>query len=622
MENLNINSEITKEITKEITDIWKNLRKKWYYPQIPEPVILCDREGSEDAKNARVFIENYKIGFNIGDLPDDSTSRKIFMENFFEHEICHYVFCPRTIDVVGGLILSARRGLQKYYNSDEVDVKEVNLAVNFFTDLVTENFRYEKSESRNKKGKNIILYHELRCQKIQNEDQSAIPSAIPKIYLILIYVLGNLWNYQFKFSFSEEIKIAGDLIGEMQNFSNRNLWNVYCYNITFYIAKFLEEEANKKKKEEKDKKEEGKKGIIPLFLKGISSKIIKKIGGEKKKKERDKKGGKDMDEKENEKVKKNKINENEKKEQTERSEIDTPFYHTLEEVQKIQKKDDVSLQKIAEKNDIKEYKEVLKVLGITDDESEAIKRWYRDQAYGIEIQHKEKFDKTEYAISPTKWRMEDPISELDFTYSLSLSSYLIPGLTTFKRQFEEGRIMPTEIKVPDLLIVIDSSYSMGEHIRGTKTFFATLAAFKAYRYAIGKGAKVAVINFSGRNNSPLFIQQDFTDDTEKIENHLIYHYGLYTCIPGKTIEEISKRKNVLILILTDAQIQNFWAEIEYLKSAAKENFLNVMCTAYNESQAKENPAVEELQKIGKIYFVSKASDLIGLIIKTASRVYE
>jgi len=601
MENLNINSEIK--------NIWKNLRKKWHYPQIPEPIIISD-EGSGEVKNiGRVFVENYKIGFNIADLPADYENRQIFIENFFEHEICHYTFCPGRIETVGELILSARKALQKYHNSDEVDIKEINLAVNFFTDLVAENFRYEKAKNANEKNRNIS-YHELKLQKIQNEDKNeSTTSQIPKIYLILIQTLGNLWNYRFKFSFPEEIKEAGDLLGEMRNFSNRNLWNAYCYRTTMDIAKFLDEEANKKQKEKKEKKE--KKGIFPMFLKELSSKISK-IGDDGKKESENKKSGRGGGKKNAQRA--------QEEGQTENEIYDYYFYHSMEEIQ--QKKDNVALQKIAEKNALKEYRDVLKALGITNDESEGIKRWYKDQAYGIEIQHTEKFDKTEYAISPTKWRMEDPISELDFTYSLSLSNYLIPGLTTFKRQYEEGKITPKEKKVPDLLIVIDSSYSMGEHIRGTKTFFATLAAFKAYRYAIDKGAKVAVINFSGKDNKPLYIRQDWTDDAEKIEDHIIYHYGLYTCIPGKAIEEISKAKNALIIILTDAQIQNFWNEIEYLKDAAKENFLVIMCTAYNEGQAKENPAVEELQKIGKIYFITKASDLIGLTIETTRSVYE
>jgi len=589
METLNINSEIK--------NIWKNLRKKWYYPMIPEPVITY-------GEVRRVFIENYKIGFNIADLPSDYENRQIFMENFFEHEICHYIFCPGTMETVGELILSARKALQKYHNSDEIDVKEINLAVNFFTDLVAENFRYEKAKSKQERTRHFF-YHELKLQKIQNE---YVNKGVPKIYLILIQTLGNLWNYKFKFSFPEEIKEACDLLGEMKNFSRRNLWTTYCYHTTYYIAKFLEEEASKK---EVKNKEENKKGIIQLFLKELSSKIGKANGAKEKEKENEKKG----------KGGKNEDKTKGKEGQTENFEIyDYYFYRSLEELQ--QKKDNTSLQKIAEKNDIKEYKEVLKAIGITTEDSEAIKKWYRDQAYGIEIEHIEKYDKTEYAISPTKWRLEDPISEMDLIYSLSLSNYLIPGLTTFKRQYEEGKITPKEKKVPDLLIVIDSSYSMGEHIRGTKTFFACLAAFKAYRYAIDKGAKVAVINFSGKDNKPLFIQQDWTDDVEKIENTLIYHYGLYTCIPGKAIKEISERKNSVIIVLTDAQIQNFWNEIEYLKDAAKKNFLVIMCNAYNKGQAKENPAVEELQKFGKIYFITKADDLIGLTIETTKSVYE
>ncbi|OQX18899.1 MAG: hypothetical protein BWK75_06170, partial [Candidatus Altiarchaeales archaeon A3] len=239
------------ELKNEIESVWKNLRKKWHYPQIPQPIITYGDVN-------RVFIENYKIGFNIADLPADYESRQIFIENFFEHEICHYVFCPGRIETVGELILSARKALQKYHNSDEVDIKEINLAVNFFTDLVTENFRYEKAKNLNEKNRNIS-YLELKLQKIQNDDINSIP----KIYLILVCALGNLWNYRFKFSFPEEINGAGDLLGEMRNFSSRNLWNAYCYHTTLDIAKFLDEEANKKQKE---KKEENKKGIIPLFL--------------------------------------------------------------------------------------------------------------------------------------------------------------------------------------------------------------------------------------------------------------------------------------------------------------------------------------------------------------------
>ncbi|CEG13606.1 hypothetical protein MSIBF_A4280003 [groundwater metagenome] len=268
METLNINSEIK--------NIWKNLRKKWHYPQIPEPIIICD-EGISEGAIDRVFIENYKIGFNIADLPTDAESRQIFIENFFEHEICHYVFCPGRIETVGELILSARKALQKYHNSDEVALKEINLAVNFFTDLVAENFRYEKAKNANEKNINIS-YHELKLQKIQNECVNK-GITMPKIYLILIRTLGNLWNYRFKFPFPEEINEAGDLLGEMRNFSSRKLWSSYCYHTTLDIAKFLDEEANKKQNEKKD---ENKKGIIPLFLKKLSSKISKKGGDGKK----------------------------------------------------------------------------------------------------------------------------------------------------------------------------------------------------------------------------------------------------------------------------------------------------------------------------------------------------
>ena len=131
------------------------------------------------------------------------------------------------------------------------------------------------------------------------------------------------------------------------------------------------------------------------------------------------------------------------------------------------------------------YEEALAVLGLKGD----LKRWYRDQSYSIEIRE---LPRSRYESHPSgfiKWRLDDPCHELDVAYSLSMSPYLIPGVSTYKRGQETGPMAPGHEAVPDLLIVLDSSRSMDGPKIGTKTHKATLAAFKACQYAHAKGAE-------------------------------------------------------------------------------------------------------------------------------------
>ena len=139
-----------------------------------------------------------------------------------------------------------------------------------------------------------------------------------------------------------------------------------------------------------------------------------------------------------------------------------------------------------------QYTRVLAALGLEGD----LLRWYRDQSYSITIREAPRSRSEEHPSGPERWRLTDPCSELDVAYSLSLSPRLIPGVTTYKRGREWGKMAPLGRGVPDLLVVLDSSRSMEGHRLGSKTHRATLAAFKACRYAHSTGAMLAAINFS------------------------------------------------------------------------------------------------------------------------------
>lgn len=551
----------------EVIGIWENLRVKWFYPQIPLPEIRSG--GKWDNK---IYFDNYEISLNLREMPSDIELQKEYIENILEHEMCHYIYCPYDIETVAGFILESRKALSEVYGSENISPSHINLCVNFFTDIVVENFRFKRNLKENAESK-IISFHK---NKLKDAEKTS------KIYEIFISTLGKIWNCDFEVKDPEINKFSGKLSDSLKDTENRKFWNRQCYIASTTISPFFEDE---------DESVEEKSFVVPLPLKVLTSILGMGKGG---------KGDK---------------NDEEKKEKAPEKFSGYEKHRYVEELEK--RKKETPLVRAAEESDLKEYKELVKILGITDDEHEALKKWYRDQAYGIIISPVERYDKDEYPTAPKKWRVSDPPSELDFIYSKSLSPIIIPGVTAFKREREMGEIHPIERKMPDMLIIVDSSSSMGGHLRGTKTFYAMLAAFKAYRYALNKGSRVAVINFSGKDNKPLYRKLEYTRNADLIEDSLTHYYGLYTCIPGTEIEKLSAEGEILILLLTDTEIQNFETEIKHIENAASKNYFVLMCT----SSEKQGRTLDKLKKLGKVYFIKNPKDLIGLTIDAAKKAY-
>lgn len=257
-----------------------------------------------------------------------------------------------------------------------------------------------------------------------------------------------------------------------------------------------------------------------------------------------------------------------------------------------------------------QYRRSLGVLGLEGD----LKRWYRDQSYSIEIKSTRRTRVDEYPSGLEKWRLTDPLSDLDVAYSLSLGPRLIPGVTTYRRSKEQGEMAPGPEVVPDLLVVLDSSRSMDGHSVGSKTHKATLAAFKACQFAHQKGAELAAINFSDRA-----IVQPWTRDLSAVEDVLVEYICARTHIPGRAVAKLAAaRKGCLILCITDTHIQNLYTEWEHLKDASEHGDFVLFCI----DQAGRDKYVEEvLRGLGTVYYLNRLEDLVGLVVETAERVY-
>jgi hypothetical protein len=273
--------------------------------------------------------------------------------------------------------------------------------------------------------------------------------------------------------------------------------------------------------------------------------------------------------------------------------------------------DAVPLAALASTLPFKQYEKVLAMLGLKGD----LQRWYRDQSYSIEIKDFGISRKDLYPSGLTKWRLTDPINELDFAYSLSISPSLIPGVTTYKRETEVSLMAEGRGEVPDLMVVLDSSRSMEGHSPGTKTHKATLAAFKACQFAHQQGAELAVVNFSDK-----YLIQGWTRDLGRVEEVLVEFICSRTHIPGQAILELAnERKECLIMCITDTHIQNLYMEWDSIRRAAERGRFVIFCI----DQAGRDKHVEELlRRLGRIYYINQLDDLLKLVIDVAEKAYQ
>jgi hypothetical protein len=257
-----------------------------------------------------------------------------------------------------------------------------------------------------------------------------------------------------------------------------------------------------------------------------------------------------------------------------------------------------------------QYERILAILGLKGD----LKRWYRDQSYSIEIRSAGRRRQSTYPSGFAKWRHTDPLSELDVSYSLSMSPWLVPGLTTYKRETERGFLSPLPGNIPDLLVVLDSSRSMGGHSMQTKTHKATLAAFKACQFALQQGAEIAAINFSDK-----YLLAPWTRDLGAVEDVLVEHLCGRTSLPGRAILEMAKaKKGCLILCISDTHIQNLYTEWDYLEEVSSIASFVLFCI---HQEGTDRRVEEALKLLGKVYYVNSLQDLLFLVVETTEGAY-
>ncbi|MFX1410615.1 MAG: hypothetical protein ACFFA6_09695 [Promethearchaeota archaeon] len=248
--------------------------------------------------------------------------------------------------------------------------------------------------------------------------------------------------------------------------------------------------------------------------------------------------------------------------------------------------------------------------------------WYRGLAKNlIEIKIFEERPGGQLPIYPEVWRFGDKIEELDIVQTLLTSPVIIPNITTRKWSFREGPGHLVEKQIPDLLIVLDSSGSMGwkytsRSVRGRGPYhIALVASFASLHYAANKGAKFSVINFSNKADIC-----NWTSNFQNAENTLLRYQGGGTVLPLKEIVNQCKKaeKSVLIFLITDFGIYN-WSKAKKIMVNLTENH-KIVGFFIGSTKIPENKFKDLLDKV-TFYGIRDIKDLIDLVIKEVKRYY-
>lgn len=209
---------------------------------------------------------------------------------------------------------------------------------------------------------------------------------------------------------------------------------------------------------------------------------------------------------------------------------------------------------------------------------EAIRLMYRTRARQIAMKMEESLRVSE-TNSISKIEDWNPGDQLTGRNGLKLMDAFtgygrpVPGVNTWRGSAIPLNNTGNRRAVYDLLLVIDSSGSMGWHPyepaeeRRGKFDRAALAGESAALYAIEHGAKVAVINFSGPED--LRHTDGFTTSLDSVEEVLLWVSCGGTVFPDKMfLKMLSRTKNPLLtLFLSDCALYNFDAGMSALRSA-------------------------------------------------------
>jgi hypothetical protein len=224
-----------------------------------------------------------------------------------------------------------------------------------------------------------------------------------------------------------------------------------------------------------------------------------------------------------------------------------------------------AIEQFAQETDLKHFQQILDSAGIKNLSDTDKKRiWFEAQNIDeIAIPTQIPKGSNDNYTYPDLWKIGDPIEDLDLMLTFSISPKLIPGITTKKWSKNNVYYQSVEKVTTDLLLILDSSGSMGKlENTNSKLYNAVLSSFAIIRHFEKMNADVALINFATTAKVT-----KWTKDYKSIKNGLLFDGHGNTIFPLQELENLrsAKKQNIAIVIITDGEIQNHLNLSERLK---------------------------------------------------------
>ncbi|MBN2155852.1 MAG: VWA domain-containing protein [Candidatus Lokiarchaeota archaeon] len=564
-------------------EAWDKAISHFHTPAIPDPSFVFDK-----SKLIGFFIEldTWKTILNLSNAPTLLFKDQLF--DFYNvlslHEISHYIVCPYDALTNARLIKATLKHI--HYRLSPI-------VVNFFADLVVDYKLYQK------KPKEMVFQLRETMKMSDSVGKSKENPQHSKFYKILIKCYECMWDLNLNLSKEEyeEITPLAKQISSiiLHDFENESVWEKKIYAIAKLLKGIIEEDFPKATIKVKIGEYSdvptvpGSESaqfpvLIPLDVQVTSGNPLEiKVGP------------------------KNPQNTN----KWNKKEPDSEDVKNAEE--------------LANEMTLEEFIRVNQVMGFIPNR-DVIATYYRGLSKNlVEFKIVSKRPTGSIPIGIEPWIIGDPIEKLDILQSMLVSPKIIPNITTRKWIYREGPGIEIDKRLPDMMIVIDSSGSMEWTVSSGKKnkssyHLALVASFAALHYGIKKGIKIAAINFSDFSSN-----QNWTTEPRLIEDILLKYQGMGTQLPTREIRQMCRKgeRNSVVLLITDFEIQNW--EIAYPDILELLNMGNkLVCFFIGGHKSDLNsPHFKELISLGAIFHpISKIQDLVGLVIKEVQTVYD
>ena len=272
-----------------------------------------------------------------------------------------------------------------------------------------------------------------------------------------------------------------------------------------------------------------------------------------------------------------------------------------------------AIEQLASETSVEEFIRLLQMAGIeqlSDKEKEML--WFSVQSSDmIVIDEQSNKGSTDNYTYPTNWKIGDSISDIDMMLSLSTAPKIIPGITTKKWEMSTNNYLGAEKKQRDLLLVVDTSGSMGSVLNENSNMHqAVKAAFGILNYFESKNGQVALVEFADK----IATEISWTNKYDEIRGKLLINGNGGTQFPIRRIQYIldSSKNEIVTVIITDGELGNLNESLNYFRSYLNDdNKLYVFLL----DDSNKCRGYDELRYLGAhVYNARNAKDFCDMVL--------